>query len=1113
MKRLYFCIVFFVSALCVYAQSTDNVMGSNSRSAKPFTEKKGTGKNPHNPTPQPTPQPSPTNPPIGRVQNQTPTTPKGLSKDSIPTTIEKSDSTGITTLISNNKEYAYYANIVKKFGWYEGVGKKLSLDEAQHLPCYYKLSRKYAGHWTFLEAFDGYGNPTTNHNINTYVVNLGDNTNSVVNPNWEETLEAVCQWELVPDITGKEVIQERFLNEDGKFCFAFNPLEIGEREYIGSYTDESGREICLKTNDDGSIGIFANFVQITLNKDGFEECIRYTDRNGYPQKKSGIFGVRREYDKQGRLIKELYINANGDRMTDYLGQSGWEIIFRKSHRDKYFLDVNNQRTKEYSRGLHEVYGYRYYFDQYGRDTLRVALDKDGEPYAEEGYCSRERTTYNTRGQVTYNGKHNNQGTLCGYTHIEQSYDNYGHLTRWVMKDSEGRYQDNYQGICVQEAKYDSKGEKLLNLAKFSVNKEDSSLFKFYEYKVDKKGNITRIWYDKSYQRIDSVDNKNRTTSIRYLDLSGIPINNPEGDSLSQWSYKRIQYDDKTNTTITEWFDKNDHAYSQGESIDDLYSKSVITKDDKKSLTSSWHYQGNLLTEAYQLVTGANSNKVSSQWGITYDGKQARTGWQDAIYYREHIDYTMYGRIRTVTCRNEFNEPSYIIDFEDENVYYFRDRNNGNTRYYDEYGKQIADSLMSEFKDTLPRAFCIEVTDTAIAYPLGLRNGDIIISYGDWTIAEDLLANTDYFYLETILKAMEQKQITILRHNPKKKTSTIIHIDNLPIGKTSDLGFYPHLIYYTQKEKLRLLQTCTNYDITLASTEIPEYEQSVMMAVQRKGGFNETKLFHYPQYGIKDPGIILYAKEKWKDRIDTWSAADDIDAWNELDGLFYIDSTNLYITQDLDSCAYIFKRGEGYFGMRIFELPVAPTVKDKIYSLLTQKAETIGGEELAKKVNKLLGSISRNEVIGKWTTTGSYNDNSDYILEADFEQNNQASFKITINYTVEKDFDVTMNFSVTMDMTGLTWNIQDRTLVFDTINMRSTHRVNHLKYKGENKGAVRKYNKDKKFYKDLYSSIFDDYNIFRDFFKSEYELNIKNVSTDEIYLKERSKPLIRVKKRK
>ncbi len=1028
------------------------------------------------------------------------------------TIIEKSDSAYGTTTIGDSKECTYYAHIVKRHGWYVGVGESISLKFANHLPFYYKLSRKNrAGQWTFIEAFDGYGNPTTTHDCNTYVTELGTGryyrSYSYLNESWTTAVKSVCKWELIADPSGKEVIQERMLNSNGNFLFAFNPCKISDTEYTGNYTDELGREISLLKS------YYPNYAHYFLNKDGYEERINYTNRNGYVLKdtKNFVYGVQKEYDAQGRQTKEVYLNILGEPMLNHMGQAGWERVYRKRYYDHYFIDENGKRTKEYGFSHDTVLcGYRYYLDQYGRDTLSVSIDKNGNIYERLNGCSRDKTSYNNHGRITYSGKINKEGHPCSFSTIMYEYDRFGNEISFKMIDNNGQPTNNANGYHKCVSKYDSEGKTLIKQIKYKVDENSNSdSIKIYEYTRDKKGNIAQVWYDENYQRLDSVDNKGRTICIRYYDLDKQPINNPE-DSTQLWSYKKLHYDENNNSTTYEWFDKDDQPYLQ----DGLYyNRTCFLSDNAKThVTTIKYIAGDIVEEAYQSQYNDEETKVLSRWHLTNSDEHARVGWFNKLFYKDVFDYTIYNRKRAEHGINEFNEPSYIMNIGDnsyEEVYYILETNNGNDTYYDENGKQIPDSTMSEFKASLPKAFCIEVTDTSVAYPLGLRNGDIIISYGDWTTTEDLRSNINYLYLETILKAKEKKQITVMRHFPKQKESKIYHFE-LPEGRTSDLGFYPHMIYYTKKEEQRLLQTCTANNVSLPALDNTERNLTVMLGVQLKGGFHETKLYHYPTYDIKDPVIILYGKEPWKDRIDTWSAVEDTADWEKIGGLFRVENSNLWFTQDLSTYRNIFKPDEGNFGLCIFAIYVDSVTKNKIDSLVIDLSNQLNDDILNDKINRLYGPISKEDLIGDWKNEY-LEENGTYTQNIILKDKNKAEIQLDLTFKSKIVTDVYADIILSLKYQGLTWDVQDRTLLLDTTLMKNTVTIKNFEIYGADKESVNEWIKNKKSLIQAYKEY-----LTKSFFSEVYGngvVKIKSFTENEMYINEDDTPLQKVKKRK
>ena len=869
---------------------------------------------------------------------------------------------------SADETYAYYAHLEKRHGWFVGVGKPMSLRDARHLSCYYKLSRKNAaGNWTYIEAFDGYGNPTTNHTLGTYLVNQNDETDSGINKDLRDEILTICKWEFIANSSGKEVIQERALDVDDNIIYIYTPVKVGEREYTGSYTNSWGMPIYLRTDSLGNYAGYANFVHITRDKNGYEVLHAYTDQDGIPQKnKDGAYMTRKEFDRQGRQILEASQNIVGDNMTDDWGNCAWKIIYseNKNIRDFYYLDPNMHHmrmplTQRHTSGY--VYGYRNYFDQYGRDTLIVYIDSLGNPDTDEHGIQKIRTRYNDHGFWTFRGFYDKNGNLSafdstGIAQVSYQQNNKGYTLETAFRGADGTFVNSTEGWCLRRNEYADGGTKQIKQIDY---RQAEDTIRTFEFTKDTDGNEKRIWYSDNLMRLDSVDQKGRTTSVRYFDLEGHPVNLTNSEETGgDWSAHTYQYDDETNTTMEQWFDKDGNAYSTYDGSNWL-TKRIATYDKATHIKTYTEYLYGYIGHSYQQQWDNNDEILLSQWDITPYGEHARVGWYDNLHYTCDVNWTMYGKIRTMVGRNEFGEPSYLTNIGrrgDAEVFHFMDGGKRETRYYDEFGQQIPDTMMETFKDQCPKAFCIEVIDTALAYPLGLKNGDIILSYGDWTISEDLRSNLDYFYLETILKAKENKQLTILRHYPEEKRSEILRLNNLPAGRTSDLGIYPHRIYYTQAEKKRLLTACEAAGVALAKPYIATHENNAILAVQLKGGLLNTRYFYLTQYDIQDPGLVLYGRETWKGRIDTWSALEDTKIWNQIGGLFSIRNSNLWFTQDLSTTRHASRHDNGSYGMRFVEIYVDSIAKNKIESLVIDLSTQIDDDTLRAKVKRFFEPI-------------------------------------------------------------------------------------------------------------------------------------------------------------
>lgn len=926
------------------------------------------------------------------------------------------------------KDSAFYANVVKKHGWFVGVGKKLTPKEASHLSCCYKFSQKNkAGNWTKMEAINGYGLPTTNHNIGSYLLNQYDDNDLSANQDWKEKLQTVCKWEFIADPSGKEVIQERALDQDDIIIYIYNPVKVGENEYTGSYTDGWGMPIFLRTDSLGNHAGYANFVHITRDEDGYEVLFAYTDIWGFPQKnKDGAYMTRKAYNKDGRQTLEASLNIVGDNMIDDFGNCGWEHYYYPTYNESYYYDAEWQRIKMPKTGRSDndhVYGYRMFPDQYGRDTLIMYIDQFGNPDINENGIHAVRTQYNEHGFWTYKGWYDINGHLyadeSGIAQIYYKFNSDGYHIEIGYQDAEGKYVNGPSGWCLEKDSYDTNGYCLYEVDYVADN--DGVFTKQFEYTRDnQKNKKTRTWYEKNKQRVDSFDVQGRNIFLAWYDLDGNPI---ENDGL----HKDVTiYDDEHNIETEIWLDKNEEETIYGDD-DRSYSKAITIVDSTRHITSYYQYCYDYPYCAWQKQFDQSHNTTLAQWDITTYGEHARVGWWNVLHYKCEVDYTMYGSYRTMVGKNEFDEPSYMVALYSKKVYYFSDKDNGTRRYYDENGILIPSDSMETFKANLPKAFCIEVTDTSIAYPLGLRNGDIILSYGDWTTSENLRTNIDYFYLEAILKANEAKQITLLRHHPDTKSSEIIHYD-LPKGRTSDLGFYPHKIYYTQKEKSRLQNTCSNYNITLSANEMPQSDTTLLMAVQIKGDFESAYLYHFPKYDIKDPGVIVYATETWKKGTDTWNMKESIEKWYDQD-MFRINDAELYFTQDMLTTRHIIKTNSGLGGMTFIPIKVSMDLYNRV--LQCYKSQFLD-EDLISVPN-----IDAKQLYGKWLWMGEIADNNvnaSYETTLNLNRNGSATIHDHVMMSIETNEGAILHVTCTLQ-SSLVWTLKNNTILFDAQDVK------------------------------------------------------------------------------
>lgn len=750
-------------------------------------------------------------------------------------------------------EYEYYLHITKKHGWFVGVGKPLNEEDLSHIPTYYKLSCKDEdGHWVYLQAMNSYGKLTTNHNIVTYLVNPNSTINNNGNKDINDTLQSVCQWMVVGNANKKEVAQELGLDNLGNIIYCYTPVKIGENKHVGTYTDKYGMPIYMRTDSLGNHIGYSNFVQITLDSNGYDSLLVFVDEKGYPKiNKDGAYQTRKIFKSDGMQISEESLNILGERVNDDYSNCGWIAEYDEwgNNTKVEYFDANGNPYNG-TVGTDSVYGYEFEYDKYHREIKRYFLDEFGKRTTNSLGVYTTEKEYDSHGNMTHYVHlniegHRTAGDTLGISEIYAKWDDNGNLLSRKYYNTNKEYVNNSDSICGRESEYDENNLITHNIY-YCINGE--KLEKRFEYKRDDNTlTQTRVWYNDNLVRKDSLYADGTRKSTEYYTLDG-----EKTEYSGYHKYKRYIYDTPNKSVIiAEWLDKDgEHSLADDDSD---YTKYISRTDSLTHITEKEQYLYNYLRYKFGQKESEDFNTILSRWDITPYGEQARVGWWNTCVYKYDITYSLYGRVLSFVGKNEFDEPAYINRLgSDPDVYYFSNINGGKHIYYDEFGNKI--DSMADFRNKLPRVHCIEVIDTLIAYPLGLRNGDIIISYGDWTIDKSLISNHKYLYLEEILKADEPKKMIVLRHYPSEHRSQLINL-SLPSGKPSELGFYPHTIYYTQKEAERLHKSVKEYGLSYMDNIKGDIRMVLLNPI--KGSLLSTKPYWLRK--CQDPGIVVFAE--------------------------------------------------------------------------------------------------------------------------------------------------------------------------------------------------------------------------------------------------------------
>ena len=307
-------------------------------------------------------------------------------------------------------DYVLYRGLVRKYTWYEGLGKPISKETAQHLPVYYKLSMKNdKGHWQHVEAMHQ-DTLTSQHDQNTYVLDKRkDNDES--SKEWRTKLATVAQWFFITDLEGDKVVEELAYDKNGDLVYSFIPEKKTNGEIMGSYNDAWGLPIDMCENENNTYG---SVVNITYDHCGRDSIIDFLDGKG--QRKYNTYGVdqqRYQYDDKDRIILSSSHNLVGDFTTDNWGNCGNRYVYDDDGNKYSVLRVDRnlapmKMPSLRADGTRTFMRCDIYLDAWGREVEAVMCDADGNPD----------TTSTGIHRIMY--KYNDKGVLLSTTYLNRN---------------------------------------------------------------------------------------------------------------------------------------------------------------------------------------------------------------------------------------------------------------------------------------------------------------------------------------------------------------------------------------------------------------------------------------------------------------------------------------------------------------------------------------------------------------------------------------------------------------------------------------------------------------------------------------------------------------------
>lgn len=759
----------------------------------------------------------------------------------------------------------------KQHGWFAPLGI-ITKEAASHRNQTYRFTnRNSQGNWCKMEVINGYGDYTTGSDSPYILKTSGANTDTLANTEWAEKIKTVCIYEFIADPTGKEVIQERAYDKDMNIVYTYSRTPIGadslgHNRYVGSYKDIYGLPAEMR-KDTTNTYTYGTLVMLTEDIWGNDSIVEYMDAKG--RKKLNSEGVAMEVficDKEGHLLKQQSRDAMGNLTIDNWGNCGIEYEWNADHTLKSATYMDDKWQPMQMPSLRETFGrsnvikMHYEYDEYKRQEVESYFTDKDVPDVNSDGIHKVISSYDNAGNPTELKNYDLDGNLIndasGTAVTKIGYNKRGQLTNiaWFNKDNEPLSTGSSWSRAHYE--YDKEGNELLVERYVFVNGKE----KLSSKKETTSCSIYQSWSDGSYRK-DSIDGQGRTLSITFYDAQG------NLEKVGDWAKKIISYTDGPNHCYSEisFFDESNNPIEVNGA-----SKRTFYTDSISNLEYTLQYDSNnILKDSYYTLWNSDYTVKLAELDANAFGVASRSGGTASVrHYVGDVLYNQKGNFASLIGKDEFHEPDYIVS--PYIIYYYqRITTKGENLFYDENNNEITD--FEALRDSLPKIMTIEVVDSS-AYRLGLRDNDVIIQYGDYSVdltnAVNLLHFRTRWSLGSILNAQDKKKMVVFRiEDAEKGKFGLVEID-LPAGTPSELGFLAHIRYLTQKQKNRIWSTIkANEDLSSWLKEeslrtLPN-EQTGKYIVM---GFTDMyRAVRNKPYAIQvtDPAIVLgaYIKEK------------------------------------------------------------------------------------------------------------------------------------------------------------------------------------------------------------------------------------------------------------
>lgn len=217
-----------------------------------------------------------------------------------------------------------YADFTVRYGWPEGIGKKLSDSEKGQMPVYYQLVRYgYNKKNTRVNVLNSQKQPTRNKFDESPLVGLYETDGNDKQAKDFAILQRQTAYWIYTSDNNNNVFRKTAYGMNGEELYSIQFFRSSSQSMNGGTADAAGNWVwanyinsagqSLRIRDNG-----ADRMRIMVNDStGYYESYRFFNETGTPQPNHmDVYGYRYVLGKDGRILQKIPVDVFGDPIED-----------------------------------------------------------------------------------------------------------------------------------------------------------------------------------------------------------------------------------------------------------------------------------------------------------------------------------------------------------------------------------------------------------------------------------------------------------------------------------------------------------------------------------------------------------------------------------------------------------------------------------------------------------------------------------------------------------------------------------------------------------------------------------------------------------------------------